>query len=87
MMEGKIETKDWSFRVHTLLSMCIVDSWLLYSGVQEGHRGAMTQRDFYTTLATELLTIATTFPMRGITMLLTCHLCGFILFLAALEYI
>ncbi len=56
MMERKIETKDWSFRGNTtLLSMCIVDSWLLYSGVQEGHQGAMTQREFYTTLATELI--------------------------------
>ena len=54
-IEKKIGTHDWSFRVNSsLLGIHIVDSWLLYSGVQ-GDRLEMNQRTFYETLATELI--------------------------------
>ena len=54
-LEKKVGTKDWSFRVNcSLLSMVIVDSWLLYSGAQ-GSRYHLGQRQFYETLATELI--------------------------------
>ena len=46
-MEKKVETKDWSFRVNfSLLSICVVDSWLLFNGVNAG-RSKMSQTDFY----------------------------------------
>lgn len=54
-MEKKVRTQDWSFRVNTsLLSMCIVDAWLMYSGAQ-GERRQLNQRHFYEQLATELI--------------------------------
>ena len=54
-LEKKVGTKDWSFRVNcSLLSMVIVDSWLLYSGAQ-GSRYHLVQRQFYETLATQLI--------------------------------
>lgn len=52
-MEKKIETKNWAKRVnHSLLSACVVDSWLLY---KNGAENASSQQDFYCKLAEELI--------------------------------
>jgi hypothetical protein len=54
-LEQKVKTHDWSYRVNmSLLGICIVDSWLLYSGAR-GFRSHMTQREFYERLAEELI--------------------------------
>ena len=54
-LEKKLETKDWSFRVNmTLLGICIVDGWLLFTG-GNGWRDHMCQRGFYEILATQLI--------------------------------
>ena len=54
-MGKRIRTQDWSFRVNTsLLAICIVDSWLLYSGIQ-AERNYISQNDFYEILASELI--------------------------------
>jgi len=54
-LEKKIETKCWHFRLNcSILGMIIVDSWLLYKGLQ-GNREKMGQREFYEQLAEELI--------------------------------
>lgn len=53
-IERKLVTMDWSKRVGlSLLSMIVVDSWLLYNGSRAGQ--GMKQRDFYENLASELI--------------------------------
>ena len=54
-MERKIQVKDWDKRVNlTLLSVCIVDSWLVYKGGR-GAKGFMPQHVFYEKLAEGLI--------------------------------
>ena len=54
-VEKKAGTKDWSFRANCyLLSMVIVDSWLLYNRVKES-RYHLRQPKFYETLAIKLI--------------------------------
>ena len=54
-LEKKFEVNDWSLRVNTsLLSMCIVDSWLLYKGSM-GARNCRSQKDYYAKLADQLI--------------------------------
>lgn len=54
-MEKKLEVKDWSVRVNTtLLSVVVVDAWLLYK-YAFGPRLCMSQSTFYETLAEELI--------------------------------
>ncbi len=54
-IEKKVGTHDWSFRVSmSLLDICIVDSWLLFTGA-EGNRRHMNRRTFYEVLATQLV--------------------------------
>lgn len=53
-LEKKLQTKDWSRRVNmSIFGIIVVDSWLMYNGCIGGH--AMTQKEFYKTLATELI--------------------------------
>jgi len=54
-LENKLVTHDWSMRVNlSLLGMCVVDAWLLYSGARRG--GAhLTQNEFYEDLAEQLI--------------------------------
>jgi len=47
----------------SLLGMCVVDSWLLYSGAR-GATAALTQRKFYEDLAAQL--IDNTFDTAGV---------------------
>jgi Transposase IS4 len=55
MLERKIKTHDWSFRVNTsILGMCYVDSWRVYKGCQ-GQQQHLTQAEFYCRLADELI--------------------------------
>jgi hypothetical protein len=55
MLERKIKTHDWSFRVNTsILRMCYVDSWRVYKGCQ-GQQQHLTQAEFYCRLADELI--------------------------------
>ena len=52
-IEKKFETHRWDMRVNmTLLSVCFVDSWLLYSKATETNE---TQKQFYTGLAEEMI--------------------------------
>jgi len=45
-LEQKLPTHYWSMRVNlSLLGMCVVDSWLLYSGAR-GATAVLTQRQF-----------------------------------------
>ena len=54
-MEKRIETQSWAFRVNTsLLSMIIVDSWLVYSQSQENN-SYLCQSEYYEHLATQLI--------------------------------
>jgi len=54
-LENKLVTHDWSMRVNlSLLGMCVVDAWLLYSGARGG-RAHLTQNDFYEDLAEQLI--------------------------------
>lgn len=63
-MEKKVRTQDWSFRVNTsLLALCVVDSWLLFSGAHPESEQHMTQRRYYETLAEQL--IDNTFDSRN----------------------
>jgi len=58
-LEHKLPTHDWSMRVSvSLLGMCVVDSWLLYSGAR-GETAALTQRQFYEDLAAHLISLST----------------------------
>lgn len=53
-MEGTFEVKEWSFRINTtMLSMCVVDSYLLYKHAQ-GARFSSSPADFYAELAHQL---------------------------------
>jgi hypothetical protein len=55
MLERKIRTHDWSFRVNlSLLGICAVDAWLLYSNGR-GDYPHINQREFYERLAQELI--------------------------------
>ena len=55
MLEQKVHTVDWSFRVNTfILGMIVVDTWLVYSG-QRGSYPKITQRHFYEDLAYDLV--------------------------------
>jgi len=54
-LENKLVTHDWSMRVNlSLLGMCVVDTWLLYSGAH-GTGAKLTQNQFYEDLAAELI--------------------------------
>ena len=54
-IEKKIKTKSWSFSVNSmLLSMVIVDSWLIYREFH-GNKTHYSQNDFYEDLAIELI--------------------------------
>jgi len=54
-LELKLATHDWSMRVNlSLLGMCIVDSWLLYSAAS-GATAILTQKQFYEDLAAQLI--------------------------------
>ena len=47
MLERKLRTQDWSFRVNTtVLGICIADALLLYLG-EHGKKNHMLQRTFY----------------------------------------
>ena len=53
-LEMKLVTRDWSKRINiSLLSICIVDSWLAYTGITEDKKEK--QKDFYGYLAEELI--------------------------------
>ena len=60
-IERKLKTHDWSTRVNlSLLSMCFVDTWRVYSritfGDTDGEGGPReTQKEFYSLLAEELI--------------------------------
>jgi hypothetical protein len=55
MLERKVGTHDWSFRVNcSLLGMIIVDAFLVYSGGR-GVRRHMDQRSYYETLEDQLI--------------------------------
>jgi Transposase IS4 len=57
-METKLKTHDWSMRVNmTLLSMCIVDSWRVWTRISQDDRGNQreSQKTFYGNLAAELI--------------------------------
>lgn len=55
MLERKIGIKHWHFRLTcSILGILIVDSWLMYSGVQRGLE-MLPQHLFYIQLATFLL--------------------------------
>ena len=55
MLERKLRTQDWSFRVNTtILGICIVDAWLLFCGEQVA-RLHICQREFYEDLAFSLI--------------------------------
>jgi len=54
-LEHKLITHDWSMRVNlSLLGMCVVDAWMLYSGAH-GTAAELTQNQFYEDLAAELI--------------------------------
>jgi hypothetical protein len=54
MLESNLKTKDWSVRLNmSILGVCIVDSWLLYS---ECRGSGVGQRQLYEDLAEELIT-------------------------------
>lgn len=62
-LEKKLGTHDWSTRVnHSLLGICLVDSWMLYHGAR-GPAATLLQTQFYEQLATEL--IDNTFDVTG----------------------
>jgi hypothetical protein len=55
ILERKIGTHDWSFRINcSLLGIIIVDAWLVHSGGR-GARATMEQRSFYEKLADQLI--------------------------------
>ena len=55
MLERKVHTVDWSFRVNTsILGMIVVYAWLVYSG-ERGSYPKLTQRHFYEDLAYDLV--------------------------------
>jgi Transposase IS4 len=57
-LECKIGTQNWATRVnHTILAMCVVDSWKIYSRLAFGidQSATETQGDFYGHLAAELI--------------------------------
>lgn len=55
MLERKVGTKKWNFRLNcSVLGMIIVDSWLMYSGIN-GIHAQLTQREYYEQLATLLI--------------------------------
>jgi hypothetical protein len=55
MLERKVGTHHWSFRVNcSLLGVIVVDAWLLYSGGR-GSRASLEQRSFYEKLADQLI--------------------------------
>lgn len=63
-LEHKLGTHDWSLRVNlTLLGMCLVDAWLLYSGARAG-LAHLSQNAFYEDLAAQL--IDNTFDTVGV---------------------
>lgn len=52
-LETNLVTHDWSMRVNlSLLGMCVVNTWLLYSGAH-GTGAKLTQNQFYEDLASE----------------------------------
>jgi len=54
-LEHKLVTHDWSMRLNlSLLGMCIVDAWMLYSGARGG-AAELTQKQIYEDLAAELI--------------------------------
>lgn len=54
-LEHKLDTHDWSMRVNlSLLGMCVVESWMLYSGAR-GATATLSQRQFYEDLAAQLI--------------------------------
>lgn len=54
-LEKTFKVREWSFRVNTtMLSIIIVDSWLLYKGGMAG-RDRMEPHDFFSVLAEELI--------------------------------
>ena len=54
-LERKFGTMYWTMRVNcSVLGMCIVDSWLAFSGCK-GKRCSLKQADFYMLLAEELI--------------------------------
>jgi Transposase IS4 len=57
-LERKIGTHSWATRVnHTILAMCVVDSWKVYACLAFGvnQSATETQGDFYGQLAAELI--------------------------------
>ena len=55
MLERKLQTHDWSFRINcSILGIIVVDSWLLYAG-ECGWRAKLSRREFYEDLATALI--------------------------------
>jgi hypothetical protein len=57
-METKLKTHDWSMRVNmTLLAMCVVDSWRVWSRISQDDQGDQreSQKIFYGHLASELI--------------------------------
>ena len=54
-LERNLRTMDWSMRVNcSVLGMCIVDSWLAFSGCK-GKRCSMKQADIHMLLSEELI--------------------------------
>lgn len=54
-LEHKYVTQDWSKRVNlSLLGICFVDAWMLYSGAQ-ATAATLTQAEFYENLAEQLI--------------------------------
>jgi Transposase IS4 len=57
-IETKLKTHDWSMRVNmTLLAMCVVESWRVWSRISQGDQGDQreTQKIFYGHLASEMI--------------------------------
>ena len=55
MLERKLQTHDWSFRINcSILGIIVVDSWLLYAG-ECWWRAKLSWREFYEDLATALI--------------------------------
>jgi hypothetical protein len=57
-METKLKTHDWSTGVNmTLLSMCIVDSWRVWTRISQDDQGNQreSQKTFYRNLAAKLI--------------------------------
>jgi len=64
-LDEKLATHDWSTRENlSLLGMCIIDSWLLYSW-ERGATAILTQKQFYEDLASQLIDTCLTQLVSG----------------------